>query len=523
MNIDFYDKNGYNLTMVYVNKESRQRKLRDAFIRKNRNKWGEYELIGDYKNKSTKTLFKHKVCGNEFMMTPGNFRSGHGCPVCARKRTTEKLKRKKGNKFLDIIKNSDGEYSLKSKYINYRTPVLVFHRKCGRVFSRVPNSIGNKSFSGELCSLCSRDVDAKNKTYSLEEANKRLEKINPEYKFITYSGASNKAKIEHLVCGHKFNDKAAYFVVGNGHCPKCTTNISKSEREIYEWVKTICPETEQSVRDIDGVSEIDIFVRGKKVGIEYNGHYWHSAQKLSKIDEKTGKQRMTYAEAKQFHYKKSLECEKAGVRLIHIWDYEWADEQKQKVLKNIILGALGMLPERYYARNTICKHYSRGCNRWKELGRFFDENNIQGNRGGSDVFTLEDKDGRILMAYKFGRPSGGRAKKLYQYEMVRGASAHGVQVIGGASKLWSHFVREMNPESVVYYIDYNYFDGRSVKKLGGEFVGSQAGVKNYWVKENKVKNREPRRHKEVKQAIENGEVLELWNAGTKTFVFRFNQ
>lgn len=518
--IDFYFKVGYNLNMAYIKKPERYEKLKQAFIEKCSKYWDEYEMLGEYQNKDTKILFKHKTCGNEFMMSPHNFKAGHGCPKCALKKKAESLKKAKGNKFLDIINNSNGEYELRSDYINYRTPVSVFHKKCGRTFSRIPNTILTSSYTGELCSLCSKDVDTRNKTYSLEEANERLAKVNPEYEFITYLGASHGAKVLHKVCGHKFDvKKAGPFILGDGHCPKCTTNISKTERDIYEWIKTLCPEAEQSVRDIPNVSEIDILVRNKGVGIEYNGHWWHSAQCLMRIDEKTGKPRMTYAEAKKFHYLKSFWAEKASIRLIHIWDYEWANEKKQKVLKNIILGALGMLPERYYARNTICRHYEQGCARWRELGEFFENNNIQGNRGGSHVFTLEDKDGRVLMAYKFGRPSGGRAKKLYEYEMVRGASAPGVQVVGGASKLWKHFVDTLHPNSAVYYIDYNYFDGRSVEKLGGKFIISQPGVKNYWVDTEEVKNREPARHAEVKRAIADGRVLEMWNAGTKTYAF----
>lgn len=509
--------------MAYIKKPERYEKLKQAFIEKCSDRWGEYTLLGEYQNKDTKILFKHKTCGNEFLMSPHNFKNGHGCPKCAHKQVAELLKKSKGNKFLDVINNSNEEYELRSEYVNYRTPVSVFHKKCGRVFSRTPNSILDPKYTGELCTLCSHDKDVARKTYSLEEANRRLAEVNPEYEFITYSGASHKARIRHKECGNIFEGKAYYFMNSDGHCPKCTTNISRQEKEICSWLTSLGITYEQSVRDIPNISEIDILMRDKKVGIEFNGHYWHSVQKLTAVARNTGKPRMTYAEAKQYHYKKSLECEKAGVRLIHIWDYEWSDERKQKVLKNIILGALGMLPERYFARNTICKHYVRDCERWKELSQFFAENNIQGNRGGSDVFTLEDKTGRILMAYKFGRPSGGRAKKLYQYEMVRGASAYGVQVVGGASKLWSHFVKELKPKSVVYYIDYNYFDGRSVEKLGGTFIHSGAGVKNYWVKEQQVKNREPSRHKEVKQAIENGEVLELWNAGTKTYVFHFDQ
>lgn len=511
--IDILPFMGYNLNMAYKKKPERYEKLRQAFMDKCSERWSEYEMLGEYHNKDTKVLFKHRTCGNEFLMSPHNFKGGHGCPKCALRQKAESLKKAKGNKFLGIINNSDGEYELRSEYINYRTPVSVYHRTCGRVFSRIPNTILHKNYTGEICSLCNHDKDTARKTFSLEDANKKLAEVNPEYEFVTYSGAGHKAIVRHRECGHEFPAKASYFILGGGHCPKCTTNVSRQEKEICAWLESLGVKYEQSVRNIPNVSEIDILVRDKNVGVEFNGHYWHSLQVLAKNN------RMSYAEAKKYHYLKSFWCEKAGIRLIHIWDYEWADEKKQKVLKNIILGALGMLPERYYARNTICKHYEQGCSRWKELGDFFEENNIQGNRGGSHVFALEDKEGRILMAYKFGRPSGGKAKKLYEYEMVRGASAPGVQVVGGASKLWEHFIDTLHPNSAVYYIDYNYFDGRSVEKLGGKFIISQPGVKNYWVKTGEVKNREPARHAEVKKAIEKGEVLEMWNAGTKTYTF----
>lgn len=507
--------------MAYRKKAEHYQKLRQDFINKCKDRWEEYELLGEYSNKSTKTLFRHKVCGNEFMMSPHSFKGGAGCPKCANKQRANSLKKAKGNKFLDIIANSGGEYELRSEYVNYRTPVSVYHRTCGRVFSRIPNTISQKNYSGELCSLCSHDRESKNKTYSLEEANARLAEVNKEYEFITYSGASHKARVRHKVCGGTFTGKASYFILGDGHCPYCTTNVSKGEREVLNWLSSLGVEIETGNRSILNGKELDVYMPKQKVAIEYNGHYWHSVQKLTAIERNTGKPRMSYAEAKRYHYMKSYECEKQGVRLIHIWDYEWVDPRKQKVLKNIILGALGMLPERYYARNTVCKHYKKDCERWAELNQFFAENNIQGNRGGSDVFTLEDKDSRILMAYKFGRPSGGRAKQLYEYEMVRGASAYGVQVVGGASKLWKHFIDTMKPNSVVYYIDYNYFDGRSVEKLGGKFITSQPGVKNYWIELDEVKNRQPAKHKEVMEAIKRGEVLEIWNAGTKTYAFDF--
>lgn len=508
----------YNTDMTYRKTPERAAELHRRFVENNKDKWGEYTLLGEYKNNRTKVLMRHEPCGTEWEVNPRNFANGHGCPLCGYKTVANKLKAVKGNKFLDYLK-AHPEYEMKGEYVNIRVPVEVYHKVCGQTSYYIPGVFYTSVLKHgcTLCHHCNAERERARKTFSLADANKRLEEINPEYQFVEYYGAVRQAVIKHNVCGRTFEGKAVYFILGDGHCPFCTTNISKEEREVYNWVKTLCPDAEQSVRSVDGVSELDIYVPSKKVAIEMNGHFWHSLAMLTAPD-KSGNPRRTVAEGKRYHYEKSAACTKQGIRLIHIWDYEWHDEQKQKVLKNIILGALGMLPERYYARDCEVCRYDQRSPRWRELGKFFDENNIQGNRGGSLVYTLE-KDGRVLMAYKFGRPSGGKAKQKYQYEMARGAAAPGVQVVGGATRLWSHFVKSEHPKSVVYYVDYNYFDGRSVEKLGGRFVASQPGVKNYWVETKEVKNREPGHHAEIKRKIENGEILELWNAGTLTYEF----
>ena len=43
----------------------------------------EYEVIGEYKNVSTKIKMYHKACGKYFFMSPSNFLNGHKCPNCS--------------------------------------------------------------------------------------------------------------------------------------------------------------------------------------------------------------------------------------------------------------------------------------------------------------------------------------------------------------------------------------------------------------------------------------------------------
>lgn len=451
-------------------------------------------------------------------MAPAKFFSGQGCAVCGIARRNRLL----ANKGWESLQRATAHLGLEIiepdfKYENNSQKILVRCLVCGREQRSLVNNIN----AGHGCQSC------KNKLIGKEEKfRKTLERRAPEWELVGhYERQTIATEFRHKKCGKVFSRIPYTILAKPGSCKRC--NPSAPEKEIYSWVESLVGADNLVSNDRTHLKmlsergqELDILVPSKNVAIEFNGHFHHSLQWLTRKDLETGKPRRSVAQAKKYHYNKSVECERQGIRLIHIWDYEWTDPRKQKVLKNIVLGALGMLPERYYARECEVKCYEQGCPRWQELNQFFAENNIQGNRGGQFVFTLE-KEGRILMAYKFGRPSGGKAKQKYQYEMVRGASAPGVQVVGGASKLWKHFVDEKKPKSVVYYIDYNYFDGKSVKRLGGTFEGSQPGVKNYWVKTEEVKNREPRRHKEVKEAIAKGDVLELWNAGTKTYSFYF--
>lgn len=65
--------------------------------------------------------------------------------------------------------------------------------------------------------------------------------------------------------------------------------------------------------------ELDIVIPEKKLAIEFNGNYWHNSNRHNK----------------KYHLNKTLECEKNGYRLIHIWEYEWNNNKKQ-ILKQLV-------------------------------------------------------------------------------------------------------------------------------------------------------------------------------------------
>ena len=99
------------------------------------------------------------------------------------------------------------------------------------------------------------------------------------------------------------------------------SNKSKAEQYIIDnlnYTGTII----QNDRTILRPKEIDIYIPDLKIGIEYNGLYWHS------IENGTDK----YS-----HRNKSLACRKLGIRLIHIFEFEDLDEQIDKI-NQLILG-----------------------------------------------------------------------------------------------------------------------------------------------------------------------------------------
>ncbi len=253
--------------------------------------------------------------------------------------------------------------------------------------------------------------------------------------------------------------------------------------------------------------EIDFYFPKQKVGIEVNDLWSHNNTYLP-----FG----LTPKPKNYHMEKSLKAKEQGIRLIHAWEHYFNNPQQYEVLKNAIKHALGISKYRVYARNTYVKEVPN-----KDLKEFFNTNNIQGFRGAKTAYALFDKKtDEVLMAYSVG--ASHFAHNKYDMELIRGASKLDTTIVGGASKLWK-FIIDSNPEvnSIVYYIDRNIYNGSSIGTLEGnlELVSTQVGFWNYFVDTEEIKNRQPAKHKEIKELVAQGKVWEVYNAGTETYVW----
>ena len=216
------------------------------------------------------------------------------------------------------------------------------------------------------------------------------------------------------------------------------------EKEIQNFVSGIYKdEIIFNDRKLLNGKELDIYIPGKKVAIEYNGDIWHSE---------------AYKEnAKKVHFEKTLLCEKLGIRLIHIFSDEW--ELKQEIVKSLIASSLGVYQKKYFARKLEFKEIDMYTAK-----QFFNENHIQGFTGANKYYGLFDKD-TLVQAASFG--IGRFSKDSGQTELIRMASLLNTQVVGGFSKL----MKNSSYLECCSYVDRRLFNSAGYLASGWKKIG----------------------------------------------------
>jgi hypothetical protein len=212
--------------------------------------------------------------------------------------------------------------------------------------------------------------------------------------------------------------------------------------------------------------EIDIYLPDYNLAIEINGVYWHS--------ESMGKY-------KNYHLYKTDECEKQGIHLIHILDYEWIF--KKHIIQSVILNKLNKISSKIYARKCELKKIDDV----KIVKQFLNDNHIQGYTHSSINLGLYHNNELVsLMTFSKNRFK----KNSNEMEMVRFCNKLNTNITGGASKLFKHFITNYNTSSlpVLSFADRRFFDGNLYKTLGFLFVEKTSPSYIYW-KNNIILNR----------------------------------
>lgn len=232
------------------------------------------------------------------------------------------------------------------------------------------------------------------------------------------------------------------------------------EEELYEYIRSIYHGfIEQKNRDVLSGKELDIYIPEKKLAIEYNGDYWHS----------------TIYKEKNYHQEKTIACARKSIRLVHIFEHEYIHNENK--LKDFLKGLLTNDKQIIYARNTEVKEISSDI-----AQDFCEKYHLQGwSTSKICIGCYYNTD--LVSVMTFSKP---RFDTDSEYEIIRYCVKSGVNIIGGASKLFEYFISNYNPNSVITYSDISKFTGNIYTKLG--FKVDKITAPNYvWVS-NDLKN-----------------------------------
>jgi len=281
--------------------------------------------------------------------------------------------------------------------------------------------------------------DISSRTQKIKEKARKtiITKLLKKYK------QNNIIKIENSVCyfscdkGHEFSlsfsnlhNRLKYNVELCSVCNPINSHSSNKETQLLKFIEEIYDgKITTNDRVILNGLELDIYLPELKIAFEFNGLYWHSE---------------IYKD-KYYHQKKTFLCQKQNIRLIHIYEDDWF--HKQEIIKSMIINNIGLIKEKIFGRKTKIKMINK-----KNSDDFYNKNHIQGKSSYSINIGLLYGDELVsLMSFK---------KNKDNYELVRFANKLNCSVIGGASKLLTHFIKNYNPINIISFSnnDYSYGD-----------------------------------------------------------------
>jgi len=423
----------------------------------------DFLILEKYTNGNKPLLHRHS-CGYEWKTRPNSLLERKACPRCSQKikKTTESFKE-------DLRVRRNGQFEVLGEYKNNKTKITIKHIKCGHEWEVRPDAILSESYGCPKCALESKSQKMKKyvikeniKKTDLEYKNEVKLLVGDEYLVLgEYTGVFDKILHKHTICGNEYLVSPNKFLFGR-RCPVCAiSGISKAEKEIYEYIKSIYFGTiiENDTAVLSG-KELDVYLPDRKIAFEFDGLYWHSDEYKDK----------------DYHIQKSKDTNALGIRLIHIFEDEWS--QKQEIVKAKIKHILNL--------NSGTKIYAKKCEVKEidsaEKDQFLEENHIQGKDKSSIRLGLFNENELVsVMTFSSIRKSvGGNNDEKISHELVRFASKKEKVIVGAFGKMISYFKKKYDWKGIKTFADLRWssFDDTVYSKIG--FIKTHISKPNYW-------------------------------------------
>ena len=381
-----------------------------------------------------------------FKINPSNHTNNkQGCWHCGNEATGTKQRRSLAN-VLDEIKskpNSDSyDFSMIKDFKNDRIDLVSVRCLKHGMYERTLRDILRSRYFG--CKKCKIADDTFTKEVFVERS-RSLHGDKYTYEKTEYTKSHEPVTITCREHGD-FTICPYVHMAGGGFCPRCTEFVSSYEKEIAEYLRNQSDEmvVQTTVRGLKGIKELDILIKDKNLAVEFDGLYWHS----------------DIFKTRNYHIQKTKKAFDFGIRVIHIFEDEWVE--KKEICKSILKNTIGLTEKKIYARKCEIKTVSPS-----EARSFLDANHIQGFCSSSHRYGLYNNGILVsLMTFGGNRICLGGKKKKSEYELLRFCNTRFSSVVGGASRLFKHFVQTQSPKKVTSYCDIRWGSGRLYEVLG---------------------------------------------------------
>jgi G:T-mismatch repair DNA endonuclease (very short patch repair protein) len=374
-----------------------------------------------------------------FQQRPAHHMDGHGCPRCKSEATSKRCS-DDTDAFIAKARTIHGDTFDYSRVLYHRSnrKVEIICREHG-AFWQTPNAHLSRQAGCPKCAGKSRS------TADFVAQASTVHGGRYTYDRTHFSLIKDKLIITCPVHGD-FEQVAEAHLIGRG-CRYCwyEATTSQGEQEVAAWIKSLGFQLARNRRDLLPLPmEIDIYLPEHKVGIEFNGCYWHSDK---------------YQKNTRQHEFKHRQARKAGVRLITVWDYDW--RHRQEVVQQHLRHALGLTEGIRYGART-CNVVTLSAPSAQQL---YQQHHLQGAVRGGVIHLGLAIDGRLLAAMSFTQGATRRGKTAEgEWELARYATA--ALVPGGANRLFHAFIAQYHPDVVWSFSDHQHFSGALYPRLG---------------------------------------------------------
>jgi hypothetical protein len=231
-----------------------------------------------------------------------------------------------------------------------------------------------------------------------------------------------------------FYDNKNYLCTG---CNPVNKFNSFGQLEMRDYIIDLGFNIEENNRKVLNGKEIDILIKEKNIGIEYNGLYHHSD--LFKPDD--------------YHFTKTNLAVDKNIDLIHIFEDEW--QNKKETVKSLIKSKFNIFDVNINANECNIRKVNNNFSL-----DFFKENNLEFLEKPELLLGLYYNSELVLMM------NMKKTSSENEYELDGFCIKNNYNIIGGASKLFRYFLKFHKPKKIISYLNRRYDNGKTFDILG---------------------------------------------------------